>query len=37
MQTEVRNVARAVSHAITELRAGTLSQPDKNLVTLRPK
>ena len=37
MQTEVRNVARAVSHAITDLRAGTLSQPDKDLVTLRPK
>ena len=37
MQEEVRNVARAVGHAVAELRAGTLSQPDKNLKAARPK
>ena len=37
MQTEVRNVARAVVNAVTELRAGTLSQPDKGLSRPRPK
>ena len=37
MQAEVRNVARAVGHAVAELRAGTLSQPDKELAQPRPK
>lgn len=37
MQAEVRNVARAVGHAVAELRAGTLSQPDKKLAQPRPK
>ena len=36
-QEEVRNVARAVGHAVFELRAGTLSMPDKNLARPRPK
>jgi len=31
IQEEVRNVARAVAVAVKELRAGTLSQPDKDL------
>jgi multimeric flavodoxin WrbA len=34
---EVRNVAKAVAGAVKELRAGTLSQPDKNLARPRPK
>jgi multimeric flavodoxin WrbA len=37
VQAEVRNVASAVAHAVTSLRAGTLSQPDKNLKRPRPK
>ncbi|MES2361418.1 MAG: NAD(P)H-dependent oxidoreductase [Pseudomonadota bacterium] len=37
MQAEVRNVAKAVANAVRELRAGTLSQPDKNLTRPRPK
>ncbi|CAN5529965.1 flavodoxin family protein [soil metagenome] len=37
MQAEVKNVARAVIHAVAELRAGKLSQPDKGLVPPRPK
>ena len=37
MQAEVRNVASAVANAVKELRAGTLSQPDKNLARPRPK
>lgn len=37
VQEEVRNVARAVAKAVRELRAGTLSQPDKNLETPRQK
>ncbi len=37
MQAEVRNVARAVANAVTELRAGTLSQPDRSLTRPRPK
>jgi len=37
MQAEVRNVACAVSHAVAELRAGALSQPDRELVPPRPK
>jgi len=36
-QEEVRNVARAVSKAVTELRAGRLSQPDRELQRPRPK
>ena len=36
-QEEVRNVARAVAIAVTELRAGRLSQPDKQLNRPRPK
>jgi multimeric flavodoxin WrbA len=36
-QEEVRNVARAVSKAVTELRAGRLSQPDRDLRRPRPK
>lgn len=36
-QEEVRNVARAVSNAVTELRAGRLSQPDRRLKRPRPK
>ncbi len=31
IQEEVSNVARAVAVAVNELRAGTLSQPDKDL------
>ncbi|MEO7954196.1 MAG: flavodoxin family protein, partial [Polaromonas sp.] len=37
MQAEVRNVARAVGNAVAELRAGKLSQPDKNIQAPRPK
>jgi multimeric flavodoxin WrbA len=37
MQEEVRNVARAVVHAVGELRAGRLSQPDKQTKPPRPK
>ena len=37
MQAEVRNVARAVANGVAQLRAGTLSQPDKNLKAARPK
>lgn len=36
-QEEVRNVARAVGNAVTELRAGRLSQPDRKLHRPRPK
>ena len=36
-QEEVRNVARAVSNAVTQLRAGHLSQPDRALKRPRPK
>ncbi|MES2898612.1 MAG: flavodoxin family protein [Pseudomonadota bacterium] len=36
-QEEVRNVARAVANAVTELRAGRLSQPDRALTRPRPK
>jgi multimeric flavodoxin WrbA len=36
-QEEVRNVARAVSHAIADSRAGTLSKPDGDLKDPRPK
>jgi multimeric flavodoxin WrbA len=34
---EVRNVASAVANAVKSLRAGTLSQPGKNLKPPRPK
>jgi multimeric flavodoxin WrbA len=37
MQEEVRNVARAVAHAVGELREGRLSQPDAGLPAPRPK
>jgi multimeric flavodoxin WrbA len=37
VQEEVRNVARAVAHAVTELRAGRLAQADAGLETPRPK
>ena len=37
VQAEVHNVAEAVAHAVKALRAGTLSQPDKNLLNPRPK
>lgn len=36
-QEEVRNVARAVGKAVTELRAGRLSRPDRQLKAPRPK
>ncbi|HEY0063541.1 MAG TPA: NAD(P)H-dependent oxidoreductase [Telluria sp.] len=36
-QEEVRNVARAVGKAVSELRAGRLSQPDRALRRPRPK
>jgi hypothetical protein len=36
-QEEVRNVARALAHAVGELRAGTLSKPDAGLKNPRPK
>ena len=37
VQEEVRNVARAVCEAVGELRAGRLSQPDKQTKAPRPK
>jgi multimeric flavodoxin WrbA len=37
MQNEVRNVARAVVHAVKELREGRLSMPDAGLRRPRPK
>jgi multimeric flavodoxin WrbA len=37
IQEEVRNVARAVAVAVSELRNGTLSRPDKNLQRPRMK
>ena len=37
VQEEVRNVARAVAHAVGQLRAGQLIQPDKDLKWPRPK
>ncbi len=37
VQSEVRNVAAAVAHAVKALRAGKLSQPDKKLERPRPK
>jgi hypothetical protein len=37
VQAEVRNVAGAVANAVTALRAGILSEPDKHLVRPRPK
>jgi multimeric flavodoxin WrbA len=37
VQEEVRNVARAVLEAVTELRSNRLSMPDKGLQRPRPK
>jgi multimeric flavodoxin WrbA len=37
VQTEVRNVASAVANAVTALRNGTLTEPDKDLTRPRPK
>jgi len=37
VQEEARNVARSVVQAVTELRAGRLSQPDKRVKAPRPK
>lgn len=37
VEGEIRNVAAAVANAVKALRAGTLSQPDKNLKRPRPK
>lgn len=37
VQEEVRNVARAVVHAVSLLRAGKLAQPDARLTPARPK
>jgi multimeric flavodoxin WrbA len=37
VQEEARNVARAVVAAVNELRAGRLSQPDKEIQRPRPK
>ena len=37
IQEEARNVARAVARAVKMLRAGTLSVPDKGLISPRPK
>jgi len=37
VQEEVRNVARAVAHAVAELRAGRLSMPDRDLKRPRMK
>ena len=37
VQEEVRNVARAVADAVAQVRNGTLSDPNRNLVRPRPK
>jgi hypothetical protein len=37
VQDEVRNVARAVAEAVTQLRAGTLSRPGADLQAPRTK
>jgi multimeric flavodoxin WrbA len=37
LQEEIRNVARAVAHAVGELRAGRLAAPDAGLRKPRPK
>ena len=37
VQEEVRNVARAVAHAVAELRAGRLASADRGLRSPRPK
>ena len=37
VQEEVRNVGRAVAEAVSELRAGRLSEPDRKLRSPRPK
>lgn len=37
VQEEARNVARSVSAAVAQMRAGTLEQPDRQVVNPRPK
>ena len=37
IQEEARNAARALAHAIAEVRRGTLSKPDEGLERPRPK
>jgi multimeric flavodoxin WrbA len=37
VQDEVRNAARALANAVAEIRAGTLSIPDRDLPRPRPK
>ncbi len=37
VQEEVRNVARALAHAVADVRAGTLSRPGRDLHPPRPK
>lgn len=37
IQAEVRNVALAVANAVAQIRAGTLTAPDKSLKPVRPK
>jgi multimeric flavodoxin WrbA len=37
MQEEVRNAARALLNAVAQVRAGTLSEPDRDLHPPRPK
>lgn len=37
VQEEVRNVARSVVRAVKDLRAGRLSQPDRQTQAPRPK
>jgi len=37
IQEEVRNVARAVAHAVRMLRSGTLKRPDSKVRQPRPK
>jgi hypothetical protein len=37
LQEEVRNVARAVAHAVRMLRSGELTRPDKDVRSPRPK
>ena len=37
VQEEVRNVARAVTHAVGQLRGGILMKPDRDLHSPRPK
>lgn len=37
VQQEVRNIAKAVANAVAEIRAGSLHQPDSELIRVRPK